>query len=127
MPTFLIHNNYSQSTAQSTTPIVVADQVEARAVFSINALNQLQGSLWVIKNGQLMVNDLGEAQYEVFDKNGISVGIIETGITADANGQYQTTPVSALLIQDLTHYLVKIEISYNSQLRTNYIGITLGE
>jgi len=127
MPNYLVENNFSQSTADLLTPIIAEDQIEARAVFSISASNDLQGTIWLVKNGQVVLTDLGPAKYEIFDKDGVSLGVSESGLTADLNGQYQITPTSAVMIQDLTHYVVLIEVSYQSSLRKNYIGITLGE
>lgn len=124
---FLIENNYLQSTASPDTPTVVADVYEAHGVFSLNSSFQLQGSLWLTKNGELLTGSLGPAEYTVYDKDGMSVGITQTGITANAQAQYITTPVSATVLQDLTHYLVKITIVYGGQNRIAYTGIALGE
>jgi hypothetical protein len=112
-------------------PIKYTDQYpsyEPRAVFSINAYNQLQGTLWITKDGELIpTSELGVASYTIYDKDGISIGITESGITADANGYFEITPVSAASITDLTHYIVKITIQANNVNRIGTVGITLGE
>lgn len=127
MADFLLENNVYQPTAAASN-ILIADPVyEARGIFSINAANQLQGTLWVVKNGQVMTTLIGDASYQIFDKDGTSIAISESGIAADVNGQYIITPVIATLITDLTHYVVKVTIEADTEDRINYLGITLGE
>jgi len=127
MPNFLVENNAYQGTATPTTPIISDPIYEARGIFSINASNELQGTFWIIKNGQAVTSSLGAAQFTIYDQDGVTIGITESGLIADANGQYHSTPVLASAIQDLTHYVVKVGISLDGALRENYIGITLGE
>ena len=105
----------------------VGHQYEPRAVFSINASNQLQGTLWIAKDSELYVDAIGIASYTIYDKDGNSIGITESGITPDVNGFYQISPVSALAILDLTHYVVKITILAAGENRIGTVGITLGE
>jgi hypothetical protein len=102
-------------------------QYEPRAIFSINASNELQGTLWITKDNELYVDALGTASYTVYDKNGNTIGITESGITPDVNGFYQISPVSASAILDLTHYVVKITILASGDNRIGTVGITLGE
>lgn len=127
MPNFFVHNNIVQGTANPATPIIVDPTYEPRALFSINASNQLQGTLWIVKNGTHLISNLGTASFLIRDQDGNTIGITETGITADPNGFYQITPVLADAIQDLTHYTVELSISADSQLRKGVVGITLGE
>ncbi len=84
-----------------------------RCTFSINASNQLEATLWSTINDQLAdVALLGNASYQIYDKLGNAVvGLSESGITPDVNGFYHTTPVSAALLADLTHYTAKITIN----------------
>lgn len=98
-----------------------------KAVFSINALNQLQGSFWATKNNELLSGvTLGVASYQVYDKNGNPVsGLLESGITADSNGYFHISPIAATLLTDLTHYLVKITISVAGQDRVSTKTFTL--
>jgi hypothetical protein len=124
---FLIANNFLFEPVGTVTPIIVAPVYEARAVFSISASNEFQGTFWVVKNGQQLLSNLGEASYLVRDQNGNTVGIVESSIVADSNGLYQITPVQANAILDLTHYTVEVSIVADSGLRKNVIGITLGE
>ena len=53
------------------------------------------------------------------------MGLSETGITSDGQGLYQTTPVSAALITDLTHYVAKITIDVAGENRVAFKGFTL--
>lgn len=124
---FLIEDSVLQSLA-SAQPIVGEISYEARGVFAINAAEELQGTLWIVKEGQLQVNNLGLASYQVYDKNGNTVaGLNESGISADTNGQYKITPVDAIALKDLTHYVVKITIIFEGQARSNHVGIVIGE
>lgn len=124
---FLVENNVLISTFVPGS-VVIADPIyEPRGTFSINASNQLQATFWASKNGQLVTSNLGTASYTVYDKDGNTVGLTQSGIIADANAQFIITPVSALSITDLTHYVVKVSIDVDSIVVSNYLGITLGE
>jgi len=127
MANFLINNNFYQGTASPGTPVIADPIYENRAIFSISASNELQGTFWVVKDGVQLTSNLGSASYTVRDQDGNTIGITEGGLTADANGLYHITPVQANAIQDLTHYTVEINISSDSLLRKNIVGITLGE
>jgi hypothetical protein len=106
----------------------VGHQYEPRAIFSINASNELQGTLWCTKDSELMVDGvLGAASYIIYDKNGNSIGITQSGITPNANGYYIINPINAAAILDLTHYVVKITIFAAGEDRVGSVGITLGE
>lgn len=107
--------------------IAVNKEYEAKAVFSINALNQLQATLWVTEGDMIKKGSgLGTASYTVYDSAGIPVvGLTQSGITADANGRFITTPVSASLLTDLTHFTVRVAITADGVLRESYIGFTL--
>lgn len=98
-----------------------------RAAFSINALNQLEATFWATVNDQLAPASLiGTASYQVYDKLGNAVaGLSQTGITPDVNGFLHIAPVSAALITDLTHYVVKVTINVAGQDRVNVKGFTL--
>lgn len=98
-----------------------------RAVFSINASNQLEATFWATKNDETAPTAiLGTASYQVYDKSGNAVvGVTETGLTADVNGLYHTTPVSAALLTDLTHYVAKVTISVAGKNRVVFKGFTL--
>lgn len=127
MANFLVENNILQGTATPATPIISDPSYEVRGVFSLNASNQLQATFWITKNGQLMQSDVTVASYSIFDKDGVAIGIGESGITPDANWQFITTPVNGSSILDLTHYVAKVTINGDGTNRTGYLGITLGE
>lgn len=124
---FLINNNFLLTPVGPNNPIVVGNTYEPRALFSINASNRLQGTLWIVKNGVQLVSDLGIASFIIRDQDGNDIGIAETNLLADANGLYQITPVLADVIQDLTHYTIELNILAESQVRRGVVGITLGE
>lgn len=97
-----------------------------KAQFSINASNEFQGTLWLDKEGEVETTNLGSANYTVYDKNGTAVvGLTQSGITADVNGRFAITAVSAILLTDLTHYSVKVGIVVNGQEKIAYKGFTL--
>lgn len=95
--------------------------------FSINALNELKATFWVESSeGKVATSGLGDASYIVYNSAGVAVaGLTESGISADVNGLFAITPVSAILLTDLTHYTVKIEIEVNGQSRVAYKGFSL--
>jgi len=97
-----------------------------KAQFSINASNQLQATFWLEFDSNVEIAALGTANYTVYDVNGNAVvGLTETGLTADVNGRFQITPVSAALLTDLTHYSVKVGILAHGVERVAYKGFTL--
>jgi hypothetical protein len=127
MPDQLINNNFYQETAPAGPPIVIPDYIEAHGVFSLSADNKLCGTLWATKNGEVSLSDLGLANFAVYDKTGALVGISQSNISPNPSGQYVITPVAANLLQDLTHYVVKIGIVLESSERVAYTGIAIGE
>jgi hypothetical protein len=111
-------------------PITYAEagpQYEPRAVFSIDAANQLQATIWITKNGEQVNTNLGTASYAVYNKDGVALGISQSGITADVNGLFKTTPVLATALTDLTHYTVIFNITADGAVRKGAIGITIAE
>lgn len=97
------------------------------AVFSINALNQLQATFWGTLNSKLVdPTQVTTASYTVYDKSGVAVvGLTQSGITPDPQGLFHTTPVAATLLADLTHYSVKVTINVAGQARTAIKAFTL--
>jgi hypothetical protein len=122
----LVENNFLV-TPDEFSFISGGDIYEARAVFSINALKQLFGTLWITKNGELQTSTLGLASYEIYDNDGNSTGISEVGISPDLIGQYKITPVNIGLMSDLTHYVANISIDFDGETRKSYIGLVIGE
>jgi hypothetical protein len=111
-------------------PITIAPDVpeyEPRAVFSINPLNQLEGTLWVTKSGERMNANIGTASFTIYDKDNNAVGISQSGLTANVNGFYKTTAVNAAVLSSLTHYTVSISIIANGQARLGSVGLTIAE
>ncbi len=101
-------------------------EYKAKAQFSINASNQLQATFWLEYDSNVETSALGTANYTVYDVNGNAVvGLTQTGITADVNGRFHITPVSAALLTDLTHYSVKVGIVAHGVERIAYKGFTL--
>lgn len=100
---------------------------ECMAVFSINASNMFEATLWAVADGEVRSgSSLGNARYQVYDKAGNTVaGLNQTGLTSDINGRYQITPVSAILLTDLTHYTVEVAIEVDGVERVSYTGFTL--
>lgn len=97
------------------------------ATFSINAGNQLEATFWSTLNGVLVdPTILGTASYQIYDKSGNAVvGLTQTGITPDVQGLFHTTPISAALLTDLTHYTAKITIEVAGLDRVVIKGFTL--
>ena len=124
---FLVNNNFLFNPVGAIVPIVANPGYEPRAIFSINASNQLQGTFWATKDAQQMISNLGTLSFVIRDQDGVTVGITESGLTADVNGFYYMTPVLADAIQDLTHYTVEISVIADSQVRKGVVAITLGE
>lgn len=100
---------------------------EPRAVFSINPINQLQGTLWVINNTGRVTNNLGTASFTIFDKDMNPTGISQSGLVADVNGFYEIAPVSAAALSSLTHYVVTIEVDAHGGIRNGTIGLSIAE
>jgi len=127
MANFLVNNNVYQATANPATPIISDPIYEPIGSFAINASNQLIGKLWITKNGQKQYSNLGTASYTFYDNAGVPVpGLSQSGIAADANGDYLITAVSAVGILDLSHYTVQVDISADSVLRRGQMGIPVG-
>jgi hypothetical protein len=101
-------------------------QYEPRAVFSVNASNELQGSIWVVKDNQKMTSNLGLASYAIRNRLGALVGISESGIT-QTNGYFQITPVLATALVDFNHYTVDVSIEADGVVRTGVVGLVVGE
>lgn len=100
---------------------------EVNGVLSINASNQLQASFWINKNGEALSSNLGTCSFVIKDKSGLPIGIAQSGITADASGKFHSTPVNAVLISDLQHYLVEIDLIADGSSRKGTVGLVVGE
>lgn len=100
---------------------------EVCSVFSINAINQLEGSFWVIKNGEKITSSLGTASITVRDRTGAPIGIAQSGITANAQGLFAMTPTLATNILDLNYYTAEISIVADGVSRVGVSGIVVGQ
>lgn len=110
--------------------LVIEDEpvvYDIKSVFSINASNQLEATFWATKNDEVAASAiLGTASYQIYDKLGnIVVGLSQSGIVADSNGFFHTTPVSAILLTDLTHYTARITVTIAGKARTAAKGFSL--
>ncbi len=100
---------------------------EISSVFSINALNQIEGSFWVNKNGEKLNSSLGNGSFSIRDKNGSLIGISQNTISSNAQGIYSITPAIATNILDLNYYTVEIEIIADGQVRHGVSAIVVGQ
>lgn len=127
MPNFYITDNVYQDTELANAPIVTESNpsFEARSVWSINASNQLQGTIWAVRNGELIEVDLVSAAYEFFDKTGAAIGLSQTGIAPNSESFFITTPVSAALLSDLSHYTVKLTVTTADEVITSVNSVTV--
>lgn len=119
-----IDSNVLSLNAISTGVFVSAETYLVDGAFAINTSKQLQGTLWCLKNSVLARSTnatMGTASYQVYDKTGAAVvGMTESGISADSNGQYKITPVASTLSTSLDHYMVKINITVDGAIREGY-------
>lgn len=106
----------------STGVFTSADRYETKGVFTVGANNQFQGTMWILKNSVLGTGaTLGTAAYQVYDKTGTAVpGMGASGIVADSNGQFKITPITSTLNEVLDHYVVRVDITMDSAVRTGY-------
>lgn len=124
---FLVENNILVPTTTATTS-TVADVYSAEGGFHVSPSNGFYATMWVKKNGQLMVNNLGTCDFDVLDADRTLVpGLSATGLTANADGIFRLTPVPATGLIDLTHFHARISIYADGDDRVNIIPFTLGE
>lgn len=125
---FFIEDSAYMSTAVGGETVIVNPVYEAMGVFSRNAAYQLQGTLWGKRDGvRAPQNILGNASYVIRDKDRNTIGISQSGLTADSNGLFAITPVAATAITDLTHYTVEITITIDGVSRVGIAAIVVGE
>lgn len=117
-------NNTVSLNAISTGIVAGSPVYTPLGAFTINADDELQGTIWITKNDITMTSGLGTASYEIYDKTGtLVVGMSQSGISADANGQYKITPVASSLANSLDHYLIKLTINADSSNRIAYVPL----
>jgi len=124
---YLVENNVIMSTA-TPAPVAGVDSYEALFGISINGNNGLYLQFWAHKNGQLVINDLGTAEYQIYDAdNNALVPFTEDGLTATAFGVFRATPINAIDLIDLTHYLIRVSIYVDGELIESIWPFNLGE
>jgi hypothetical protein len=99
-------------------------EYEPRAVFSINAANELQGTIWIVRDNQKMSSNLNFAKFEILNKAGQPVGISQDDIVSQ-NGLFQISPVVATQLVDFNHYTVEIEIEADGVIRKGVVGLVV--
>jgi hypothetical protein len=125
------NNSETNSVSMSATSTGVEEGVliyDAHAAFSISNANELQISMWLTANGQPVLSSLGAASYTVYDKDDIAVGgMTESGIAANGNGVFVSTPISANPLDSFSHYRVEVTIVHQSQPYIASRGLTIFE
>lgn len=120
-------NNTVSMSVISTGVLTSIDVYESFGAFAINSSNQLQGTLWANKNDSLAKSPngvLGTASYQIYDKTGAAVvGMTQSGISANSEGQYIITAVSSTLSESLDHYVVRVSVIVDGEARTNYVPL----
>lgn len=119
-------NTVNQSVI-STGVFTSADVYLSEGAFAINSSNQFQGTIWCLKNSVVATSSnavMGTASYQIYDKDGNAVvGMTQSGITADSNGQFKITPVTSVLNKTLDHYMVKVSITVDGAIREGYVAL----
>lgn len=124
---FLVENNILVPTTTATTS-TVADVYQCKCSIAINANNAFYGTFWIEKNGEVQVNNLGTCEYIVYDADRNDLPLLqETGLTANADGIFRLTPVSAEDLIDLTHFMIRVFINFDGSQRKSQWGFNLGE
>lgn len=109
----------------STGVFVSSDVYSPEGAFALGSNNMFQGTMWILKNSVLGTGaTLGTASYQVYDKTGAAVpGMGQSSIAADVNGQFKITPVLSSLSETLDHYMIKVDITMDSAVRTGYVAL----
>lgn len=120
-------NNLVSMSVISTGVLTAIDTYEIDGAFSLAPEGEFQGTIWGKKNSELATSlstVLSTASYQVYDKTGTAiVGMSQSGIAADANGQFKITPVVSQLEESLDHYVIKCSITIDGELRTDYVSM----
>lgn len=104
-----------------------AEIYEARCGASIDS-NLLYLNFFLHVNGVQVKSGLGDAEYRVFNRSGAVVGgLSETGLSANAEGIFTASAVSAASLMDLNHYLVEVTISYGGSDRVSIVPVGIVE
>ena len=101
---------------------------ECFATLSVNESNELQGFLFLNGDGKAVKTLLGTASFYIYDETDTIMGAFtQTGLSANANGVYILTPVTAVSLDPFTHYRARIVITHNSVAVESYVGFIIGE
>lgn len=103
-------------------------QYVSHVSFALNNSNQLILTGWLTANGVPVKTSLGTASLEVRDASDTIIGAFnQSGISANADGAFVFTPVSATTLDAFTLYRVKIAILYQSISYESSRGLTVWE
>ena len=111
---------------QTTGTLVVTPPTQMmRHALQLNSSNQIYGPLWVDSAGSIVDSSLGTGSYEIFNPDGTTTGISESGISASPSGLFQITPISVTSLIGSTQYLVNIQITVDSVLLSDYFPLII--
>lgn len=101
---------------------------ECVAILSIDPSNNLEGRLYLLGDGKSVKTLLGTASFEIYDESETVIpAFTQSGLTANGNGVYTITPVTANSLDPFTNYRCKVTINHNSLSYESYIGFIVGE
>ena len=101
---------------------------EGIAVLSIDPANNLEGRFYLLGDGKAVKTLLGTADFSIYDESETIIpSFTQTGISANANGVYTLSPVTAVSLDPFTNYRCRIAIIHNSIVHESYVGFIVGE
>lgn len=99
-----------------------------RGVVAINNANELVIDFWLTRNEEVITSLLGAGKFTVYDSVDVTVpGLTQSGISANGNGTYIATPISASALDAFTTYKIKFEIVHDGNTYISYRGLTVWE
>lgn len=112
---------------QTTGTLVVTPPTQSmKHILQLNSSNQLYGPLWVDSAGSIVTGaSLGTGAYTIYNPDGTTTGINQSGISAAASGLFQITPVSVTSLIGSVQYIVKVEITVDSVLLSDFIPLII--
>lgn len=122
------NTNTASLSASSTGVLSGQVKYECIAVLSIDPANNLEGRLYLHGDGKAVKTLLGSAEFHVYDETDTIIGAFsQTGLTANANGVYTLSPVTAATLDPFTNYRCRVVITHNSLAIESYVGFIVGE
>lgn len=98
------------------------------AVLSIDPSNNLEGRLYLLGDGKAVKTLLGTASFSIYDETEtIVAAFTQTGLTANSNGVYILSPVTAVSLDPFTNYRCRVVITHNSSPIESYVSFIIGE